>query len=272
MSGFVTRFAPSPTGYLHRGHAFSALTAARAAEKANGRFLLRIEDIDAERCRPQFDDAIAEDLTWLGLSWETPVLRQSQHLALYRGALARLHSVGLVYPCTRTRSEVLEGIAPAPKADYPMDEPMDAAHGSIAWRFSIEAARRKLAPKLPLSFFEDGTGPAGESGAITLDLDQIGDIILGRKGLGVSYHLAAVIDDARQGVSHVIRGNDLFAATHVQRLLQALLGLPSPIYHHHSLVLRPDGKRFAKRDTAETLRDLRSRGMTAEALRASLGF
>ncbi len=272
MTGrFVTRFAPSPTGYLHRGHAFSALTAARAAETANGRFLLRIEDIDATRCRPEYEKAIVDDLAWLGLSWEEPVRRQSEHLAIYRRALARLESRGLIYACARTRREVLEGMGRAPQAGDPLDERTEAADGPISWRLSLEAARRTLVQK-ELSFYEEGTGPEGERGSIKVDLNQIGDVILGRKDNGVSYHLAAVIDDAVQGVSHVIRGVDLFASTHIHRVIQALLDLPSPVYRHHRLILRPDGKRFAKRDTAETLQDLRGRDVTAEDLRSSLGF
>jgi glutamyl-Q tRNA(Asp) synthetase len=270
--GFTTRFAPSPTGYLHRGHAFSALTASRAAKIANGRFLVRIEDIDTARCRPEFEAAIAEDLTWLGLNWETPVRRQSQHMTLYRDALARLESAGLIYPCTRTRRDILEGVARAPQEGDPRDERSATEGGPVAWRLSLDVAMRRLAGTRTLTFVEEGAGPAGEHGVIAVDLEKVGDVVLGRKDVGVSYHLAAVVDDAIQGVSHVIRGNDLFAASHVQRALQALLDLPSPVYRHHPLILRPDGKRFAKRDSAETLRDLRSRGVTAEALRESLGF
>ena len=270
--GFVTRFAPSPTGYLHRGHAFSALTAASAAHEADGRFLVRIEDIDTARCRPEFEAAIAEDLAWLGLDWEKPVRRQSEHLDLYRDALARLDAAGLIYPCARTRRDILEGVSRAPQAGDPSDERSASETGPIAWRLSLHAAKEKLGGMGGLSFVEEGLGPAGETGVIAVDPEKVGDVVLGRKDLGVSYHLAAVVDDAVQGVSHVIRGNDLFPATHVQRVLQALLDLPSPVYRHHRLILRPDGKRFAKRDTAETLRDLRHSGVSAEDLRASLGF
>ena len=263
--GFVTRFAPSPSGYLHRGHALSALTAARAAEAAGGRYLLRIEDIDTQRCRPEFETAIFEDLAWLDLTWETPVVRQSERMVLYRKALARLHANGLIYPCRRTRREVLEGIARAPQAGDPADDGSeDNESGLVAWRLSIDAAERALGGFDGLTFEE-----AGEQ--VQADPRPTGDIVLGRKDLGVSYHLAVVVDDAAQGVTSVIRGNDLFAATHVQRLLQALLDLPTPAYRHHPLLLRPDGKRFAKRDTAETLRDLRRRGTTPKALRAELG-
>ncbi len=268
--GFVTRFAPSPTGYLHRGHAFSALTAARAAKEAGGRLLLRIEDIDATRCRPRFEAAIEDDLAWLGLEWSEAAHRQSDNLKVYREALARLRSQGLIYPCDRTRREILEGIERAPQDGDPDDERTTPGDGPIAWRLSVGAAWRKLSGR-GLAFIEEGAGPAGQSGPIAVDYDEIGDVVLGRKDVGVSYHLAAVVDDAAQGVSHVIRGNDLFAATHVQRLLQALLDLPTPIYRHHRLIVRPDGKRFAKRDTAETLRDLRSRGVSPTQLCWELG-
>jgi glutamyl-Q tRNA(Asp) synthetase len=233
---------------------------------------LRIEDIDTVRCRPEFEMATTDDLAWLGLTWESPVRRQSEHLALYRDALARLDAAGLIYPCARTRREILEGVGRAPQQGDPRDERSDTGSDQIAWRLSLRAAQKRLGGMQDLSFVEIGAGPEGQTGVIAVDPDRVGDVILGRKDLGVSYHLAAVVDDAVQGVSHAIRGADLFAACHVQRVLQALLDLPSPIYRHHRLILRPDGKRFAKRDTTETLRDLRARGMTATELRASLGF
>ena len=180
---------------------------------------------------------MAEDLAWLGLAWETPPRRQSDHLALYREALTRLDAAGLIYPCARTRRDILEGVGRAPQDGDPRDERTMSADGPIAWRLSLKAAREWLGDAPALSFDEEGMGPAGETGLIAVDLDQVGDVVLGRKDLGVSYHLAAVVDDAAQGVSHVIRGNDLFAATHVQRLLQALLDLPTPVYRHHRLVL-----------------------------------
>ena len=281
---FVTRFAPSPTGYLHRGHAFSALTAARAAEAEGGRFLLRIEDIDAGRCRPEYEAAIYEDLSWLGLGWEEPVRRQSEHLGDYRGALERLGERGLLYRCFRTRQEVMAEIGQAPHgagrrppfrggpvAAEEERRRLDAGE-AFAWRLSLDAARAALDPDWDkLAFVEEGEGPNGERGLIAADPTREGDVILARKDLGVAYHLAVVVDDALQGVTHVIRGRDLFEAAHVQRLLQALLGLPTPVYGHHRLLLRPDGKRFAKRDTAETLRDIRARGVTPGDLRRELG-
>ncbi len=278
----VTRFAPSPTGYLHRGHAFSALTAHHRARRSGGRFLVRIEDIDAARRHPRFEAAILEDLAWLGLDWERPVRRQSEHLSDYTNALARLRDMGLLYRCFRTRAEIAAAIGAAPHepqcADSPGSLPPDieadrlAAGEPFAWRLSLEAAERLLAGFSGMGFEERGSGPAGETGWIDADPWTAGDIIVARKDLGVSYHLAVVVDDALQGISEVTRGDDLFAATPVQRLLQTLLGLPTPAYRHHRLILRPDGKRFAKRDTAETLRELRGRGVTADELKRELSL
>lgn len=283
-STFTTRFAPSPTGSLHRGHAFSALTAFQAAQDAGGRFLLRIEDIDAERCRPAFEAAIHEDLAWLGLEWETPVRRQSEHMADYRAALESLRARGLVYRCFRTRAEAAaeigrapHGAEPAPFRGEPLPADEEAARLTrgepFAWRLSLDAAKAALGPAWDdLAFVEQGAGPNGETGRVKAEPERAGDVILARKDLGVSYHLAVVVDDAIQGVTHVIRGSDLFEAAHVQRLIQALLGLPTPAYRHHRLLLRPDGKRFAKRDTAETLREIRASGVSADELRRQLGF
>ena len=244
--------------------------------------LLRIEDIDTARCRPSFEAAIFEDLAWLGLAWKTPPRRQSEHLAQYRDALARLRGRGLIYRCFKTRAQVLADIGRAPHEPAivyrgaPLSETeekrlMDDGR-PFAWRLSLEAARGVLGDFSALCFTEEGAGPNGETGAVTADPDRVGDVVLARKDLGVAYHLAVVVDDALQGVSHVIRGADLFEATHVQRLLQALLDLPTPLYRHHRLLLRPDGRRFAKRDRAETLADLRARGVSAAMLRARLGF
>lgn len=277
---FVTRFAPSPTGYLHRGHAFSALTAYRAAQEAGGRFLLRIEDIDATRCRPEYDAAILEDLAWLGLEWETPVRRQSEHLADYHAAIESLRERGLVYRCFKTRKEIDIGRAPhAPAVAYvgaplPADEEAERLERgeAFAWRLSLAAARDALGGFEGLTFVEEGAGPGGETGVIQARPEITGDIVLARKDVGVAYHLAVVHDDALQGVTHVIRGVDLFEAAHIQRLLQALLGYATPTYRHHGLLLGPDGKRYAKRDRAQTLRELRAAGMSAAELRAELGF
>jgi glutamyl-Q tRNA(Asp) synthetase len=273
---FATRFAPSPTGYLHKGHAFSALTAYEAARAVGGRFVLRIEDIDATRCRPEFEAAIHEDMAWLGLDWETPVRRQSEHLDDYLAALAQLEADGLLYRCFRTRREVAQAMASAPHGPMevfrggplPADEEAQrlAAGEPFAWRLSLDAAARKLGGFERLTFVEEGEG------VIAARPELGGDIVLARKDVGVAYHLAVVADDALQGITHVIRGRDLFEATHVQRLLQALLHLPEPAYRHHALLVGPDGRRFAKRDRAETLRSLRERGMSAADLRKELGL
>ncbi len=277
---FVTRFAPSPTGYLHRGHAFSALTAFQAAREAGGRFLLRIEDIDATRCRPEYDAAIVEDLVWLGLSLEQPVRRQSEHLADYHAAIEALRQRGLVYRCFKTRKEIDIGRAPhAPAVPYvgaplPADEEAErlARGEAFAWRLSLAAAREALGGFEGLTFLEQGEGREGETGVVQARPETVGDIVLARKDVGVAYHLAVVHDDALQGVTHVIRGVDLFEAAHIQRLLQALLGLPTPVYRHHGLLVGPDGKRYAKRDKAQTLRELRAAGTSAADLRAELGL
>jgi glutamyl-Q tRNA(Asp) synthetase len=283
VSMLITRFAPSPTGWLHRGHAFSTLTAEALAREAGGRLILRIEDIDTARSRPAFEAAILDDLAWLGLEWETPVRRQSEHLTDYADALQQLRAENLVYRCFKTRREILDDIGRAPHereaayAGAALPEREEAARLAagepFAWRLSLAAARRRLGAAWDaLSFAEQGAGPNGEHGEQLAQPERAGDVILARKDLGVAYHLAVVVDDALQGVTHVTRGCDLFEAAHIQRLLQALLGLPTPVYHHHRLLLRPDGKRFAKRDQAETLGHLRARGMSARALRAELGF
>jgi glutamyl-Q tRNA(Asp) synthetase len=285
VDGFVTRFAPSPSGLLHRGHAFSALTAHEAARVAGGRFLLRIEDIDAERCRPEFEAAILEDLAWLDLRWERPVRRQSDHLDDYQAALRRLRDMGLVYRCFRTRKEVLAEIARAPHGPESAPfrgEPLPPAEEAArleggepyAWRLSLDAARARLGRAYELMAFLQ-IPPQGEDvdfEIVPAEPEAAGDVVLARKGIGVAYHLAVVVDDALQGVTQVIRGRDLFEATHIQVLLQKLLGLPTPSYRHHPLLLRPDGKRYAKRDTAETLRAIRESGVTAAELRRELGF
>jgi glutamyl-Q tRNA(Asp) synthetase len=278
MAGFVTRFAPSPTGFLHLGHAYSALTAYDAARHARGRFILRIEDIDRTRARPEYEAAIHEDLSWLGVRWETPVRRQSEHMADYEAALSRLREAGLLYRCFRTRREVMEAAASAPHgpAEVFVGAPLPAAEEEallaegrpFAWRLSMRAAKEALGEAWDdLTFEEEGEGPDGERGTILAEPGLHGDVVLARKDVGVAYHLAVVVDDALQGITHVIRGQDLFEAVHVQRLLQVLLGLPEPTYRHHPLLLGPDGKRLAKRNGAEALRDLRARGVTPEKVR-----
>ena len=273
----TTRFAPSPTGHLHLGHAFSALKAYHYAKRASGRFILRIEDIDQGRCRPEFAQAIYEDLAWLGLDWETPVRVQSQHMDDYHAALDRLRAMGLVYRCFKTRKAIAADIGRAPHGldlpyrGQPPSPDQEAEHiakgHSFAWRLSLDSARLHLGKALDdLCFVEDGRGVQAARP------QRAGDIVLARKDLGVAYHLAVVVDDALQGVTHVTRGEDLFEATGVQRLLQALLGLPTPTYCHHRLLSGPDGQRLAKRDRAQTLRALRESGMNPSDLRRQLGF
>lgn len=287
---FITRFAPSPTGYLHLGHAFSAMTAWRAAREAGGRFLLRIEDIDRTRCKPEFETAILEDLDWLGITHDGDVRRQSDHFPDYAAALDRLRADGLVYRCFKTRKEIMEEIERAPHhpGEGPEgviyagpDEPIDpveeegrlAAGDPYAWRLSLNACRERLGADWGgLSFTEEGEGPNGETGTIPIRPDLLGDVILARKDVGTSYHMAVVHDDALQGVTHVIRGQDLYHATHLHRLLIHLLGLPVPVWHHHGLMTGPDGKRYAKRDKSATLKSMRERGMTRKDVLTQLGF
>ena len=272
---FVTRFAPSPTGYLHLGHAFSALTAFDAAQAVGGRFLLRIEDIDQGRVRPEFEAAIYEDLAWLGLEWETPVRRQSEHMDGYKLVLDGLIERGLLYRDFRTRREIAEAIASAPhgasedvfcgEALASAEETERLAAGeAFAWRLSLKKARLAWGPAYLGLAFED------EAGMVRADPEKHGDVVLARKDFPTSYHLASVWDDALQGVTHVIRGEDLREAAHLHVLLQNLLGLPQPVYLHHRLILGDDGRRLAKRDSAATLRALRESGKTPEDVRALL--
>ncbi len=281
---FTTRFAPSPTGRLHRGHAFSALSAWTAARAAGGRFLLRIEDIDPTRCRPEFETGILEDLAWLGLAWEEPVRRQSDHLADYAGVVESLDRRGLLYRCFRTRKDILDSIGDAPHgaADavrpgpHAADEEaaLLAAGRPFAWRLSLDRARDLLGGQAwdTLGFEEEGKGPGGERGLIRARPETAGDVILARKDAGTAYHVAVTHDDALQGVSHVIRGEDLFEATHVQVLIQTLMGWPTPVYRHHRLLTGPDGRRYAKRDQSVTLARLRAEGLDPRTLRAEPGF
>lgn len=272
---FTTRFAPSPTGLLHLGHAFSALTAFDASRDANGRFLLRIEDLDQGRARPDYEAAIYDDLAWLGLSWEEPVRRQSEHMAEYESVLATLIARGLVYRCFRTRREVAEAIAAAPHGDtgdvftgeaLPADEEAErlAANAPFAWRLSQKKARAALGPAYFALTFQD------ETGLVRTEPGKHGDVILARKEFPASYHLASVWDDALAGVTHVIRGEDLRESAHLHVLLQKLLDLPTPAYRHHPLVTDEDGKRLAKRSDALALRAMREAGKTPTDVRAML--
>lgn len=284
MADFVTRFAPSPTGRLHRGHALSALTAWTAARAAGGRFLLRIEDIDPTRCRPAFEAGIVEDLTWLGLDRDGPVRRQSDHLAEYAAVVDVLDRRGLMYRCFRTRKEILDAIGDAPHGPVeaarpgphaPDEEAALLAEGrAFAWRLSLDRAREALGDRAwsQLAWTEEGAGPDGQRGLIPARPETAGDVVLARKDAGTAYHLAVTHDDALQGVTQVIRGHDLFEATHIQVLIQALMGWPMPRYRHHPLLLDASGRRLAKRDKAETLQSLRERGVPAAQVRAELGF
>ncbi|MEA2906204.1 MAG: glutamyl-Q tRNA(Asp) synthetase [Alphaproteobacteria bacterium] len=287
MSAPVFRFAPSPNGYLHLGHALSALINVEMARAAGGRLLLRIEDIDATRCRPDYEQAIYEDLAWLGIPWEQPVRRQSEHFDDYRAALARLEAQGLIYPSFESRAEVAAlrrdrgGAAPCDPDGAPL-------YPGTAKELTPHERRRRIAAGAPhalrldmptalarageLSWMETGSGPGGETGAVAAAPAAWGDVVLARKETPTSYHIASVIDDARQGVTHVVRGQDLFWSTSVHRLLQTRLDLPAPTYHHHRLVLGADGRKLSKSSHATALRRLRRDGATAADIRRMVGL
>lgn len=276
----VTRIAPSPTGLLHLGNAYSALYTARAAAEAGGRLLLRIEDIDRGRCRPEFEAAIFEDLAWLGLEWETPVLRQSERMAEYGAALAELEAQGLTYPCFCSRKEIAEEVARSPSAPHGPD----GAHypGTCRGLPESQRADRMAAGETYAVRLDTGRAAATLSDGLTwhdrvkgtqaLDPLAHGDVVLARKDVPSSYHLAVTVDDAAQGVTLVTRGSDLFPASHVHRLLQALLGLPVPEYDHHPIITDADGERLAKRKAGVSLRQLREDGVAAGEIRRQLGF
>jgi glutamyl-Q tRNA(Asp) synthetase len=284
----VFRFAPSPNGFLHLGHALSALINQAMARHHRGLLLLRIEDIDATRCRPEFEEAIYRDLSWLGIAWEEPVRRQSEHLAEYEAALERLREMGLVYPAFLTRGEVRSLVAVTERRDIPWPRDPDGAPlypsndrerstaqrrellaGGLrhAWRLDMGKALSTLSQ--PLTWQEDGDG---ETGRLAADPAQWGDVVLSRSDAPSSYHLSVVVDDAIQGITHVVRGQDLFHATSVHRLLQQLLGLPVPLYHHHRLVLGPDGRKLSKSDGSTGLSVLREQGLSAGDIRSRLGL
>ena len=274
----VTRFAPSPTGRLHRGHAFSALFARQAARDAGGRFLLRIEDTDRTRCRPEFEAGILEDLAWLGLDWERPVRRQSDHMAEYAAALAKLEAKGLLYKCFCTRADIareIEAAGGAPHGDGAI-YPGTCRHRSaddVATRVASGAA---YALRLDVAKAVSQTGPLDwhdrDAGTQRATPEALGDAVLARKEFPASYHLAVVHDDHVQGIDLVTRGTDLFVATHLHRLLQALLGLDVPAYQHHRLLLDADGKRLAKRLGSTCLADLRAAGEDPLKIVMDLGF
>jgi glutamyl-Q tRNA(Asp) synthetase len=289
MSQPVFRFAPSPNGYLHLGHAFSALLNFDMARAAAGRLLLRIEDIDTTRCRPEFEAAIYEDLAWLGITWEQPVRRQSEHFADYRTALAKLQSLQVVYPSFESRAEISRLVAereahgawprdPDGAPLYPGNAKAlsaqqraqrIAAGAPYALRLNIDAA---LADHRRLTWTETGSGPGGETGSVTAQPRAWGDVVLARKETPTSYHLSVVLDDALQGVTHVVRGQDLFWSTSVHCLLQELLGLPAPVYHHHRLLLDDTGQKLSKSTRATALRELRQQGATPYDVRMMIGL
>jgi glutamyl-Q tRNA(Asp) synthetase len=282
----VFRFAPSPNGHLHLGHALSALLNADRARGVGGRLLLRIEDIDETRCRPEFETAIYEDLAWLGLDFAPPVRKQSGHYDNYRTALIRLDAQGLVYPSFESRAEIARLVAerePWPrdpdgapiytgdaKSIFPAERAgrIDAGE-PYALRLDVAAA---LARTGPLTWQETGAGPSGETGLVQANPATWGDVILARKETPTSYHLAVVVDDAAQGITDVVRGRDLFHATSVHRLLQALLGLPQPCYHHHQLILDRDGRKLSKSTSATGLREQRANGASVADIRKAVGL
>jgi glutamyl-Q tRNA(Asp) synthetase len=286
----VFRFAPSPNGYLHLGHALSAILNFEAARERGGKFLLRIEDIDATRCRPDFEAAIYEDLAWLGLEWELPVRRQSDHLDAYRAALDQLARASLLYPAFESRSELARLVAAQDRtAPWPRDpdgaplyagdakqlasgerDRLIASGTPFALRLDMSAALGRL--PAGLTWQETGHGPGGETGMITGQPDAWGDVILGRKETPTSYHLSVVVDDAVQGITDVVRGEDLFWSTSVHRVLQDLLGLPAPAYRHHRLIRGADGRKLAKSTQSTALRELRAAGVTPQQVRRRVGL
>lgn len=288
-----TRFAPSPTGPLHLGHAFAALTAARLAD--SGQFLLRIEDIDQSRCRPEYEAMIEQDLRWLGLDWPRPVMRQSARIPAYTAALERLARLGLIYPCQCRRADIRaaldapqegapqegapqEGAPPTIGPDGPV-YPGTCRHRSMAEAGPDDAIRLNTAAALDhlaaheISFHDENIGPGLAHALSSADfITGIGDVVLARRTMGTSYHLAVVIDDAAQGITCVTRGKDLFDSTWIHVLLQRLLDLPTPRYHHHRLIRDDTGKRLAKRDDARALHLYRQEGITPADLRQMLGL
>jgi glutamyl-Q tRNA(Asp) synthetase len=283
----VFRFAPSPNGYLHLGHAYSALLNFDLARQGGGRFLLRIEDIDATRCRPEFETAIYEDLGWLGISWETPVRRQSEHFSAFHEAVEKLS--GLIYPAFESRAKIARLVAEREiSSSWPHDPDGAPLYPGVAKSLSAEARRRLIEQGVPyalrldmaaaltqvsaLSWVERGAGPNGETGIVAARPQAWGDVILARKETPTSYHLSVVIDDALQGVTEVVRGQDLFWSTSVHRLLQSLLGIPQPAYRHHRLVLDSAGQKLSKSTKSTALRDLRAAGATPADIRSLVGL
>jgi glutamyl-Q tRNA(Asp) synthetase len=279
---YTTRFAPSPTGPLHLGHAFSALTAWDRAQEAGGSFRLRIEDIDRPRCRPEFEVAIYGDLAWLGLSWPTPVMRQTERMDAYASALNRLAALDLLYPCHCTRGDIRAALS-APQEGAAVIGPDGPVYpGTCRGRSMAEAGPEdairidmaRAVDRLLLPAFTE-TGPA-RAGRHRPDparmVAEIGDVVLARRDIGTSYHLSVVVDDAEEGITEVVRGEDLFGATFIHVLLQAALGLPTPVYHHHRLIRDEAGKRLAKRDDALAIAKFRAEGATPGDIRRMVGL
>lgn len=285
----VFRFAPGPNGHLHLGHAYSALLNHDLSRAAGGRFLLRIEDIDSTRCRPEFEAAIYEDLAWLGIAWETPVRRQSEHFAAYGAAIDRLSAQGLVYPSFESRAEIARLVAEREAGGtWPRDPDGAPLYPGTANSLPAGERDRLIGRGAPfalrldmasavaraggLSWQEAGEGPAGESGGVAARPEAWGDVILARKETPTSYHLSVVIDDALQGVTDVVRGVDLFWSTSVHRLLQELLGLPVPVYRHHALIRDAAGQKLSKSTQATGLRELRAEGASPADIRRLVGL
>lgn len=283
----VFRFAPSPNGYLHLGHAYSALLNYDLARRAGGRLLLRIEDIDTTRCKPEFEAAIVQDLAWLGIEWETPVRRQSEHLDIYLDALDKLAAQGLVYPSFESRAEIARLVAQREtNGPWPRDPDGAPLYPGTAKSLSPGERARLIGSGVPyalrldmaaacagdLGWVEQGGGPDGETGVVAAQPEVWGDVILARKETPTSYHLSVVIDDALQGVTDVVRGQDLFWSTSVHRLLQRLLDLPQPAYRHHRLLLDAAGAKLSKSTLATGLRELRAAGATPADIRRLVGL
>ena len=283
----VFRFAPSPNGALHLGHAYSALTNQELAKQVEGRCLLRVEDIDQQRCNSTLEKEMLNDLAWLGIEWETPPRRQSEHFSLYRAALSKLREKGVIYPAFMSRGDIRRFVADNPdwpkdpdgSPHYPGDErnwTAEQLQQAIAEN-PLHALRLNMAKALEqvkekLDWVETGSGPEGQSGIIKADTSQWGDVILARSDTPTSYHISVVVDDGEQGITHVVRGQDLFFATSLHRLLQTLLELPAPAYHHHQLILNDKGRKLSKSAGDTSLRVLRSMGVSVDEIKQLVGL